>query len=73
MNCKKATRLMHELLDGDLGEQGQAELQAHLERCSACRNELRATRKVISHASEAFRVEPSREQIELGASSRSTC
>ena len=64
MKCSKARRMMDELLDGDLGEEERAELEAHLERCAACRNELQAIRKAIRYASEASRVEPGREQIE---------
>ncbi len=37
MNCRKARRLINELLDGELREKDRQELQAHLEKCAGCR------------------------------------
>lgn len=37
MNCRKAQRLINELLDGEIADKDRQELQAHLEKCDRCR------------------------------------
>lgn len=37
MNCRKATLLINELLDGEIRDTDRQQLQAHLESCHSCR------------------------------------
>ena len=45
MNCKEANSLIHEYLDGELGEADQRQLRHHLSQCTDCRRHLRSLEK----------------------------
>ncbi|MBC7349658.1 MAG: zf-HC2 domain-containing protein [Candidatus Aminicenantes bacterium] len=61
MRCHEAQRLINELLDGELREQDQSQLQAHLDSCRDCRElyeDLKAIKDIVVPAGE---MEPSKE------------
>lgn len=59
MNCRKAHLFINELLDGELREKDRQRLQAHLEKCSRCRELHEELVKIIEKIVPAGQVEPS--------------
>ena len=55
MNCRRFQHRLYEHLDGSLSPGAQAAAEKHLSGCAACRETLRAERKVAQSLSERFR------------------
>jgi anti-sigma factor RsiW len=58
MWCRTATRLLSAHLDDRLGERRRADLDAHLARCAACREDLEALRAASQSLRSLGRAEP---------------
>ena len=62
MNCRKARRLIDQLLDGTLDD--RAALDEHLERCDACRSVLARLQRVQDAVSRAVRSSPDEARLD---------
>lgn len=62
MKCRRARKLIHELLDGALAD--RAQLDRHLDECAACRAELRALEPVESAVRGVVETEVPEEALE---------
>lgn len=61
MNCRQIHRLINAFLDGELQEKDRQKLQAHLEKCFACREVYEDLKAIKSRLVRAGEVEPSDE------------
>jgi anti-sigma factor RsiW len=57
--CKKYKEEMHRALDGELGPEERAGLEAHLAACPACRRDYEALTRALAAFEAAPRLEPS--------------
>lgn len=48
MNCRYATGLISEYVDGTLADSVKAELELHFDECAACTAEVAATRRIVA-------------------------
>lgn len=58
MNCEEALRLLAEHLDGELGADRAAEVDAHLERCRSCFTRAEFERRLKAELARLGRVPP---------------
>ena len=61
MRCHQAQRLINELLDGELQEQDQSQLQAHLASCAGCRELYEDLKTIKETFGPTGEMEPSKE------------
>ncbi len=59
MNCRRTRRLINAFLDGELQEKDRQQLQAHLEKCPACREVIEDLKAIKSRLVRAGEIEPS--------------
>jgi len=59
MNCDRAKELFTDRLAGNLGDEARAELNAHLEKCAACREEQQGLEALWTRLSLLPELEPS--------------